>query len=234
MPYRPTVSSLLWLLHTRPDIAFAVSELSRYVVNPGPQHYAAIKRLLRYLKGTRVYGLLYSLSGTFPRQKLEAFSDSDWAQDPDSRRSTTGYIIKLNGNTISTKSKRQASTALSSCEAETVAMGQAAQELIALRSTLEELGVPVEGPCDLHCDNTGAIFFAKGGGQYSKMKHINLREHFLRELVQRGQILPRHINTANNPADIFTKALGPIKFRLHRDSLNVVSRGSIPTLERGN
>ena len=113
-------------------------------------------------------------------------------------------------------------------------MGHAAQELVALRSTLQELGIPVDGPSDLFCDNTGAISFAKDGGQYSKMKHINLREHFLRELTQNGEIAPAHINTAINPADIFTKALGPVKFMQHRRSLHVVSLGSIPTLEGGN
>ena len=234
LPYRATVSSLLWLLHTRPEIAFAVGELSRYVTNPGPNHYAALKRLLRYLKGTRDYGILYKTSGSFPVLKLEAYSDSDWAQDLDTRRSTTGFLIRLNGNIISTKSKQQSSTALSSCEAETVAMGSAAQELVALRSILLGWDSQLKGhPISSATDN-GAISFAKDGGQYSKMKHINLREHFLRDLVKSNEIVPKHINTACNPADVFTKALGPVKFRQHRDFLNIVSRSSIPTLEGGN
>ena len=221
--YRSVVSSLLWLLHTRPDISFAVSEVSRYVMNPGPMHYMALKRILRYLKGTVDYGLLYVRSGS-PIITLSGCVDSDWAGNIDNRRSTTGYLVKLNENIIAGKSKVQTCTALSSCEAETVALGQAAQELMSLRSILHELGYSQESPTLLNCDNTGAIAFSKDGGNHSKMKHISLREHFLRDLVREKQIRPEYIATADNPADLFTKALGPVKFREHRDRLKIVSR----------
>ena len=137
--FRPTVSSLLWLLHRRPEISFAVSEVSRYVSNSGPALYVALKRILRYLKGTCDYGLLYAMSGK-PQLILNASVDSDWAGKVDHRRSTSGYVMMLNDNLIIVKAKGQTSTSLSLCEAETVAMGQAVQEILSLRSILGKLG----------------------------------------------------------------------------------------------
>jgi hypothetical protein len=189
-------------------------------------HYMALKRVLRYLKGTSDYGVLYLRSGS-EKLSLSGCVDSDWAGNVDTRRSTSGYILSLNGNLIASKSKIQSCTALSSCEAETVALGQAAQELVCLRAVLGELGFPQSGPSTLHCDNTGAIAFSKDGGNHSKMKHISLREHFLRDLVKDKHITPEYIPSAENPADLFTKALGAVKFQEHRHTLRIISRSEV-------
>ena len=232
--FRSAISSLLWLLNTRPDISFAVGELSRFVSNPGPKHYIALKRVFRYLKGTVDYGILFRRSVQSRKNTLVTYTDSDWAGNVDDRKSTSGYVIKLNDNLFSSKTKSQGSTSLSSCEAETVAMGLGAQETVFLRSVLEELGHPQRSPTVLRSDNTGAIAFSKDGGNHSKLKHISLREHYLRELVKSGEIYPEYISTAENPADLFTKALGTVKFRQHRDALNIVSRCSLTAVEGAN
>jgi hypothetical protein len=130
----------------------------------------------------------------------------------------------LNGNVISFRSKPQSCTALSSCEAETVAICSASQEVAWLRNVLCELGIPQDSPTTVHCDNTGAIAFCQDEGNHTKMKHIAIRESFVKEAVGSGVINPVHVRTQDNPADIFTKALGPTLFRKHRQALNVAPR----------
>jgi hypothetical protein len=234
LKYRSVVSSLLWLLQTRPDIAHAVGAVSRFVSNPGPSHYLALKRILRYLKGTSDFGMFYRRSNIHPQKFLAAYSDSDWAQNADDRRSTSGYVVMLNGNVISCKSKAQSCVALSSCEAETVAICLCAQELVFLRSVLQELGYSQTEPTVLFCDNTGAIAFTKDGANHSKMKHISLRQHYVRDLVSDEQVKPVYVPTDLNLADIFTKALGPVKFQGFRKKLRVLSRSSLPASEGAN
>ena len=141
--YRMAVGSLLYLAcWTRPDISFAVSELSRFVSAPAEAHMKAVKHLVRYLRGTMDLGLLYSKTagGAGPPSVLTAYVDADWAGDPDSRRSTTGYVLVLNGAAISWKSKRQTVIALSSAEAEFIAASSLVQEITYCRKLLSALG----------------------------------------------------------------------------------------------
>jgi hypothetical protein len=145
--YRNMVGSLLYLAcWTWPDIAFAVSELSRFVSSPGQFHMAAVKHLIRYLQGSRELGITYSKpSNDGPMNQpniLWGFVDSDWAGCPDSRRSTTGFTLMLNGAAVAWKSTRQSVVALSSAEAEFMAASALVQEVIYARRLLENLGFP--------------------------------------------------------------------------------------------
>ncbi|CEP00028.1 hypothetical protein PBRA_007762 [Plasmodiophora brassicae] len=220
--YRAAVGHLMWLLHTRPDIAYAVNEVSRYVQDPGPAHFVALKRVFRYLNGTRNYGLLFEGGGETATPLLVGYSDSDWGGDLDTRRSTSGCVFLLNGCPVSFRSKKQTTVALSSCEAETVASTLAATEGVWLRNVLDELGFPQAQPTPLHVDNQGAIAFANSEINHSKMKHLALKDHFVRELVASNQIKVHYVRSCENLADIFTKPLGKHKFVEFRAALKCV------------
>ena len=199
--YREMVGSLLFIASwTRPDIAFAVSELSRFISNPGPVHLIAAQRVFRYLKQTISDGVTYSLNmDEFPVNTLWGFVDSDWAGCPDTRRSTSGFVFILNGAAISWKSKRQTSVALSTAEAEYVSASSMVQEVIYLRKLLANLGFPQTGPTVVFADNETCIAWSEGSiGGSERAKHLDLRVHFLREAVEAGHIVLRKIDTELN------------------------------------
>jgi hypothetical protein len=221
LPYRAVVGSLLYLCNTRPDLQFAVGQVSRFSEDPGRQHYVALKRILRYVRGTCSYGIEYSGGQGVV---LGGSTDADWAGDPETRRSTSGYIITLGGAPVSWRSSRQKCLATSSCEAEYVAACAAGQDLVWLRRVLDELGFVQTGPSILLEDNQGCIRHAKNQTDHGRMKHIDVKKYFVRELVQAGEIELRYIPTEEMPADIMTKGLGRIKFARCRHLA-----GAIPT-----
>ena len=219
--YRMAVGSLLYLAcWTRPDISFAVSELSRFVSAPAEAHMKAVKHLVRYLRGTMDLGLLYSKTagGAGPPNVLTAYVDADWAGDPDSRRSTTGYVLLLNGAAISWKSKRQTVIALSSAEAEFMAASSLVQEVIYIRRLLERLGFPQSEPTPIGEDNRTCVAWAEGAvGGSDRAKHIDLRVHFVHEAVQANVLSLQVVRSADNLADLFTKPLAqPVFVSLRR------------------
>jgi hypothetical protein len=211
--YRNMVGSLLYLAcWSRPDISFAVSELSRFVSSPGQNHMQAVKHLLRYLKGTSELGLRYSKpknSGPMDRPNvLWGFVDSDWAGCQDSRRSTSGYVLMLNGAAVSWKSKRQPVVALSTAEAEFIAASSMVQEVIYARRLLEKLGFPQTDPTPIFEDNTTCIKWAGGAvGGTDRAKHIDLREHFVHEAQSNKVLQLEPVDSADNVADLLTKPL---------------------------
>jgi hypothetical protein len=225
IPYRSAVSALQYAVNTRPDIAHAVGQVARFVQAPGIMHYKALKRIFRYLQGTTNYGLIYARSKRGGlNYTLEAQGDSDWAGNLDDRRSTSGYIVTLNDNVISFKAKAQSCTALSTCEAETVAQTLTTQEVEWMRDVLDELGFPQIEPTKIRCDNEGAIAFSKDAGNHSTMKHINLREFYIKDSVAEGRVALSYIRSTDNTADILTKALGTVLFKKHRAAMNIVPR----------
>jgi len=206
--YREMVGSLLFIASwTRPDIAFAVSELSRFISNPGSVHLTAAKRVFRYLKQTISDGITYRLGiDEFPVNILWGFVDSDWAGCPDTRRSTSGFVFILNGAAISWKSKRQSTVALSTAEAEYVSASSMVQEVIYLRKLLANLGFPQTSPTVIFADNETCIAWSEGSiGGSERAKHLDLRVHFLREAVEAGHIVLRKIDTKLNCSDLLTK-----------------------------
>ena len=218
--YRAIVGSLLYLAcWSRPDIAFAISELSRFVSAPCHTHMVAAKHLLRYLNGTKQLGLVYSA----PSDRVNilwGYVDSDWAGCPDSRKSTSGYALMLNGAAISWKSKRQSVIALSSAEAEFVAASSMVQEVIYTRRILERLGFPQPEPTPVFEDNRTCIAWSEGSvGGSDRAKHIDLRAHFVHDAVDKKFLKLVPIDSASNVADQLTKPLGstmlpPLRKRL--------------------
>jgi len=217
--FRAVVGSLLYAsLAARPDITYSVSQISMFASNPGLKHWKAAERILRYLKGTKGRALVHQKTvgdidiSTY-QPKIEAYSDSDHAGDNDTRRSTTGFIIYVDGNAVSWTSKRQSSVALSSCEAEYMALAETAKEILWLRYLLEEMIChPLSNPAILYCDNQAAINSTKNDMNHGRMKHIDYRFHFIRECIQNGFIEIKWVPTRAQHADIFTKPLPKNKF----------------------
>jgi hypothetical protein len=219
VPYRAAVGSLLYAsIRTRPDISSAVQAVAKFSSNPGKKHWTAVKRIFRYLKGTSSLGLSFSRG----KSKLVGYCDSDWANDPDDRKSVSGYVFLRAGGPISWKSKAQRSVALSSCEAEYLAAATAAQEAVHLRRLLSSVGQSTNAATILMEDNQGCIALAHNPVHHSRSKHIDLRAHFIREKVSQGVVDLQYVPTHEQLADILTKPLGPIKFAQLRASLQVL------------
>jgi hypothetical protein len=168
VPYSSAVGSLMYVMVcTRPDISNAVGIVSRYMNNPGKEHWEAVKWILRYLRGTTTHELCFGGSDTF----LQGYVDSDMASDKDSRRSTTRYAFTIGGTTVSWISKLQKVVSLSTIEAEYVASTEMSKEMIWLQRFMEELGKK-QGNSRLYCDSESAIHIAKNSAFNSKTKHI--------------------------------------------------------------
>jgi hypothetical protein len=193
---------------TRPDIAFAVRELARFMSNYGKEHFRAAKHLLRYLQGTRSRGIIYG-DTTNTAITFRSFTDSDWAMS-DGRKSISGYLIECGGGPISWSSKQQVVVALSSCEAEYISCTHSTRQIIWLRSLFKELGFPQIQSSILFCDNQGTVACTHDPHSHSRMKHIDIRAHFVRDCVNRRIIDVHHIPGVQNPADLLTKPLGHI------------------------
>nr|KYP52584.1 hypothetical protein KK1_025538 [Cajanus cajan] len=155
--YQRLVGRLIYLSHTRPDIAYAVSLISQFMHSPKETHLQVAHRILQYLKGTPGRGILFKRNGNV---KLEAYTDADYAVSIVDRRSTTGYCTFLGGNLVTWRSKKQGVVARSSAEAEFRAMAQGICELLWLKIILEDLRIKSEGPMKLYCDNKSAISIA--------------------------------------------------------------------------
>jgi transposase InsO family protein len=200
--YRALVGSLLYLLASRPDIASAVVQLSRHLNAPTQGHLKAAKRVLRYLAGTAQKGVNFKRGA---KLRLLCYSDSDWAGCQVTRRSTSGYVAYFAGGPISWKSKLQVVTALSSCEAEYVALTEAVKEILWLVQHFRALGVELEVPIFIFGDNTSAIALAKNPVFHQRSKHIDIKHHFLREHIKAGTVRLFYVDTKQNVADVLTK-----------------------------
>lgn len=206
VPYREAVGSLMYAaMGTRPDVTFAVTALSQFMQNPGRAHWDAVKRVLRYLKGTRELWLVYGDT----RNGVKGFSDADWGSTTEHRHSISSYVYTLDGGAISWSAKKQNVVALSSTEAEYIALTHAAKEALWLRYILADIIHPdiAKHPLTLHCDNRSAIALAKDNAFHPRTKHIDIRFHFIREAVEDNKLTLEHLRTEDMPADLFTKAL---------------------------
>ncbi|KAL0392755.1 UNVERIFIED_CONTAM: Retrovirus-related Pol polyprotein from transposon TNT 1-94, partial [Sesamum radiatum] len=216
--YRSLIGSLLYLTATRPDIMFATSLLSRFMQSPSQVHYAAAKRILRYLRGTKDFGIWYKSTND---AKLVGYTDSDWAGSVDDMKSTSGYTFSLGSGIFTWASKKQATVAQSSAEAEYIAAAATSNHAIWLRRILEDMGEKQEEPTTIYCDNKSAIAITKNPVQHSRTKHIDIKYHSLREATTRGEIELKYCSTEEQLADIFTKALPRNKFEELRMKIGV-------------
>jgi hypothetical protein len=225
-PYMNLVGSILYAaITTRPDIAFAVNLVSRFMQNPGEIHWKACKRILRYLSGTRKTGLIFR--GNNPKEfEITAYSDADWAGDQNDRKSTTGFVITINGSVVSWLSKKQPTVALSTAEAEYMAISATIQEVNWISQLLSELDLNVKSTAKLFCDNQAAIAISTNDINHSRTKHIDIRHHYIRDAIKNKQIDLAWISTDKQMADILTKPLSRIQFSKHRDTLMHVEQNA--------
>lgn len=217
IPYQSALGAVMYaMLGTRPDIAYAVSCLSKFSSNPGRAHWSALKHLLRYLRGTIDFKLTYGgLSGSDSSRStssalgspLVGYSDSDWGSDPNDRRSISGYVFQLAGGAVSWQAKKQDTVALSSVEAEYMASTQATKEALWWRTFFEQIGMPFSGPTRIWSDNQGSIALIKNPQHHARTKHIDIRYHFIRQHVSDRSVEFVFKGTEFMAADIFTKSL---------------------------
>ncbi|CAI5739954.1 unnamed protein product [Peronospora farinosa] len=208
--YRGAVGMLMYLTTcSRPDLAYAVGQLSRFVANPTKHHVGCVKRVLRYLAGTLDYGIVYkrAQSTQHPKIVIQGYCDSDWASDAADRKSTGGFVFLLAGGAISWSSKRQPIIALSTAEAEYVAACEATMEAIGERNIVSEIlpTIPVE--MHIGIDSQSAYVMATNPTYSRRTRHIELRWHFVREQVKLKKVILEKVAGVDNPADLFTKAL---------------------------
>ncbi|KAG7576575.1 Ribonuclease H-like superfamily [Arabidopsis thaliana x Arabidopsis arenosa] len=226
--FRSLVGGLIYLTHTRPDISFAVSAISRFMHSPTKQHYGAAKRLLRYVAGTTEFGLWYNRVAEF---ELVGFTDSDWAGCVQDRKSTSGYVFNLGSGAICWSSKKQNVTALSSSEAKYTAATAAACQAVWLRRILEDVKQEQTKATTIFCDNKSTIAMTKNPAYHGRTKHISIKVHFIRDLVNEGSVGLEYCSTNEQSADVLTKALSKSKFEYFRSKLGVCKFESRESVE---
>ena len=204
---------------TRLDISHAVGTVSRYMHNPGKEHWQAVKWILRYIQKTLDVGLIFK-KDDMVGQHVVGYCDSDYAGDLDKRRLTTGYVFTLAKAPVSWKSTLQSTVALSMTEVEYMAITEAVKEAIWLQGLLDDLGVG-QKQVTIFCDSQSAIHLAKNQVYHARTKHIDVRYHFMREIIEEGGVLVQKIKTDENPADMLTKVVTAIKFNHCLDLINI-------------
>nr|KYP32045.1 Retrovirus-related Pol polyprotein from transposon TNT 1-94 [Cajanus cajan] len=225
--YRQMVGSLRYVCNTRPDIAYGVGLVSRYMETPKQSHLLAVKRLLRYVKGTIGYGLMFPNKFSSPNHNMVGYSDADWCGDKADRKSTTGYVFMLGDAPISWCSRKQSVVALSSCEAEYIAASMGACQALWLETLLEELKTETEEGMLLMVDNKSAINLAKNPVAHGRSKHIETRFHFLRDQISKRKLKLEFCRSESQIADILTKPLKKESFEELRDKLGVKYIGKL-------
>ncbi|BBN67240.1 hypothetical protein Prudu_20S000300 [Prunus dulcis] len=225
--FRSIVGALQYLTFTRPDIAFAVNTVCQFMHSPTDVHLSLVKRIIRYLQGTLQFGVTFSPGSMV----LSGYCDADWAGDPNTRRSTTGYVVFLGSNPISWSSKKQASVSRSSTEAEYRALAHCAADISWIRQVLCDLHMIVPEAPLLHSDNLSALALSANPVFHSRIKHLDVDFHFIRERVQSKDLIVQYVPTDEQVADILTKGLHSPIFIKHCSNLSL---GSSPAeLEGG-
>ena len=222
--YRSIIGSLHYLSITRPDVAFPVNKLSQFMQKPNTTHMQALKRVLRYLKATISHGLHLVPTKCLT---LQAFCDADWGGDINDRKSTGAYIIYLGSNAISWSCKKQPTVARSSTEAEYRTIGSTTTELLWLQQVLKELGINIQQPPSIFSDNIGATYLCANPVFHTRMKHLAIDYHFVRDLVAKNQLTVSHVPSSHQLADLLTKPLSSARHSFLTSKIGVVESSSI-------
>ncbi|PRQ42417.1 putative RNA-directed DNA polymerase [Rosa chinensis] len=211
--YQRLVGRLIYLSHTRPDVAYAVSVVSQFMHNPSERHMEAVVRILRYLKSAPGKGLMFS---KYQHLDVSGYTDADWAGSITDRKSTSGYFTFVGGNLVTWRSKKQKVVARSSAEAEYRGMAHGVCELLWLRNLLRDLGVKPKSAMQLFCDNKAAIDISHNPIQHDRTKHVEVDRHFIKEKLDAKLISFPFVPAEEQLADILTKA---VSSKLFHDSL---------------
>ena len=207
LPYRALLGVLMWFaVGTRLDIAQAIGELGRSTERWSTRHYFALQHVLQYLAGTMDYRLLYR-HNTSHGMVPQVFVDANWAGDVETRRSTSGYVILIAGAAVSWASRRQPTVASSTTEAEYMAVSEVIKQVIWTRRLVGDLGFKIDEATVIQCDNRGAVFLCANATDHKRMKHIDIKHHFIREKIETGEAKMKLIMTGENCSDFLTKLL---------------------------
>ncbi|WZY99333.1 hypothetical protein YC2023_071662 [Brassica napus] len=201
--YRKLVGKLIYLTITRPDICFAVNQVSQHMQVPKEHHWRMVERILMYLNGSPDQGVWMGCNGS---TEVVGYCDADWAGDRADRRSTTGYYTFIGGNLVTWKSKKQKVVSCSSAEAEYRAVLKLTNELVWIKGILKHLEIDQATPMTMHCDNQAAIHIASNSVFHERTKHIEVDCHKVRQMIILGVILPCYTRSEDQLADVFTKA----------------------------
>ncbi|KAM2537704.1 hypothetical protein TB2_023225 [Malus domestica] len=215
--YRSMIGGLLYLTASRPDISFSVGACARYQADPKESHLEAVKRIIRYVSGTVEFGLHYSFE---TNSEIVGFSDADWAGNADDRKSTSGGCFYVGNNLVAWHSKKQNCVSLSTTKAEYIAAGSCCTQLLWMKQMLRDYGLH-QNAFSISCDNTSAINISKNPVQHSRTKHIDIRHHFIRVLVEEKVLVLDYIATEHQLADLFTKPLDTHRFETLRKALGL-------------
>ncbi|CAA7016274.1 unnamed protein product [Microthlaspi erraticum] len=218
IPYASVVGSIMYaMVGSRPDLAYGIGLVSRFMSKPGHIHWEAVKWLLRYIKGS------VDLCLRFTKQKdiqIQGFCDSDYSADLDRRRSISGYVFTVGGNVVSWRSSLQRVAALSTTEAEYISLTEAVKEAIWLKGLLADFGLK-HGAVKVWCDSQSAICLSKNNVFHERTKHIAVKYHFIRDVIEDGEVEVLKVHTSRNPADILTKVVLVGKFNSALTLLNI-------------
>jgi gluconate kinase len=216
--YRSMIGSLLYLTTSRPNITFALGVCARYQVEPKMSHLTQVKRILKYINSTSEYGILYT---SCENTKLIGYCDVDWAGCAVDSKSTSRGCFFLGNNLISWFSKKQNCVSLSTVEVEYIAVESSCSQLVWMKQMLKEYYVE-QDVLTLYCDNLSAIYISKNPIQHSRTKHIDIRHHFIKDLVEEKVVTLEHVDIEEQLADIFTKALDAKQFENLRGKLGIL------------
>ena len=207
--YQRLVGKLIYLSHTRPDIAYAVSVVSQFMHCPSEEHMEAVTRILKYLKSSPGKGLMFSKNDHL---EVEGYTDADWAGNISDRKSTSGYFTFVGGNLVTWRSKKQKVVALSSAEAEFRGMAKGLCELLWLKRLLTEIGFAATSEMNLFCDNKAAIDISHNPIQHDRTKHVEVDRHFIKHNLETKIVQFPFVKSEDQLADILTKAVSSKEF----------------------
>lgn len=219
-PYKELIGCLMYVMLTsRPDLSVSVNYLSRFQNCATDSHWIHLKRILRYLKKTENIELLYDGKTD---DILFGYSDADWGNDVDDRKSLSGFLIKVFGCTVSWVTKKQPTVSLSSTEAEYVALCVTSCEVLFVKKLLEDLNIFIDSAIPIFEDNMSCITIAEEPKEHQRMKHIDIKYNFVRDLVKNGILQILYKPSKDQVADFFTKSLPKILFEKFRNIIGFI------------
>jgi len=221
VPYASAIGSIMYaMICTRPDVSYALSMVSRYQENPGLSHWTAVKNILKYLRNTKEMLLVY---GGEQELKVRGYSDASFQTDRDDSKSQSGWVFTLNGGAVTWKSSKQDTVALSTCESEYIAASEASKEATWIKNFIGDLGVVPSNkdPIEIFCDNEGAVALTKEPRDHGRSRHIKRKYHYIRNVVEEGEIVVKRVSSEENPADPFTKGLAFDRHSLHAKAIGM-------------
>jgi len=222
VPYRQIIGSLMYLaVSTRPDLSYVVGVLSRFLEQPSASHWLTAKRVLKYIKGTLEVGITYN-GNCDEKNRLVAFSDSDYASCVNTRKSTSGVILIINGGPVVWSSRKQSVVATSTTDAEYIAMCEAAKEVVWTRRLLDELRIYQGQATVIYCDNAAAKLLVENPVYHRRTKHIDVKFHYTREQIKNGLVEVKHVESSNQLADFLTKNLSYDRFKFNCSLLGLL------------